>query len=531
MSERAILLPKWLRFLLIIVLVIGVLFRLVNIDRKIYWHDEVFTSLTISGITQKEVEAEFENGTIITVKDLEKYQAPSLDKSLSDTIYRLAVDEPQLPPLYFSIVKLWVNLFGNSITAIRSVSIIFSLLALPCIYWLSLELFKSSNIAWIATALLAISPLHVLYAQEARMYSLYTVDVLLSSIALLRAIRLQTKLSWIVYTATITIGMYTHVLFSLLSAVHGSYILISQGLKWNKTLISYIIATLIGLITFAPWIVVMFVQYPQIDSRLSWLSDSSSSLLKTVISWSINFSRILFDFQASYNLERFTDYVLLLLVLGLPLILLIYSIYFLGRNSPKKQHQFIILLIFIPALLLAVPDLLLGGTRSTHTRYAIITYLGCNLAFAYLFAGKIVTKTESKVKPKLWSILFISVISLELISCSFSYNKYAWWNKYFSSDNIQISRIIEREKSPLIISQGGTVDMDFGNLLSLSYSLSDRTSIQLFRKLDITKIPNNFDSVLVFNPSPELQNEIQSKYGLHLEKLYQNYLSLWKLKQ
>jgi uncharacterized membrane protein len=38
-----------LRFLVITLLVLGIFFRFVNIDRKIYWGDEVFTSLRISG--------------------------------------------------------------------------------------------------------------------------------------------------------------------------------------------------------------------------------------------------------------------------------------------------------------------------------------------------------------------------------------------------------------------------------------------------------------------------------------------------
>jgi hypothetical protein len=37
-----------------------------------------------------------------------------------------------------------VQLFGDSIAVTRSLSAVFSVLALPCMYWLSLELFESS---------------------------------------------------------------------------------------------------------------------------------------------------------------------------------------------------------------------------------------------------------------------------------------------------------------------------------------------------------------------------------------------------
>ncbi len=41
--------PKPWRFLIIIVLVIGIFFRFTNLDQKVYWYDEVSTSLTIVG--------------------------------------------------------------------------------------------------------------------------------------------------------------------------------------------------------------------------------------------------------------------------------------------------------------------------------------------------------------------------------------------------------------------------------------------------------------------------------------------------
>ena len=529
MFNKANVLPKSLRFLLIIVLVLGILFRLVNLDRKVYWHDEIFTSLTISGYTRSEVDSNIKNGSIITPQDLQKYQYPSPDKSFSSSIYSLAIDEPQLSPLYFCIVKLWVNLFGNSIAVIRSVSVIFSLLSLPCIYWLCLELFQSSSIAWVATAILAVSPLHILYAQEARMYSLYALIILLSNIAFLRAIRLGDKLSWAFYTATIAIGMYTHLLFGLVLAVHGSYILISQKLKINKTSVSYFIASLIGLITFIPWLAVMIIRSPDIKSQLDWLN-KSQSLFKTVIIWLVNFSRILVDFQADFTLDNVSDYILWFFALGLSLALLVYSIYFLYRQGSKQQYQLILFLIFIPAIALAVPDLLSGGTRSIHTRYAMITYLGCNLAFAYLFGTQIIANNNSRLKKNVWSILLMTLIFLGLASSSLSYDKYTWWNKFFSSDNLPISRIIEQEKSPLVITEGDTEEMGFGNLVSLSYSLNDQTKIQLFRQLDITKIPKGFGSIFVFNPSPKFKDEMENKYGLKLENIYQNSLSLWKLK-
>ena len=76
--------PKGLRFLLIVILALGVFFRFVNIDRKVYWFDETFTSLRISGYTEKEAIAQLCNGQQIGVEDLQKYQ-PLLITSCQST--------------------------------------------------------------------------------------------------------------------------------------------------------------------------------------------------------------------------------------------------------------------------------------------------------------------------------------------------------------------------------------------------------------------------------------------------------------
>jgi uncharacterized membrane protein len=50
------------RLLCIVWLVLGVFFRFVNLDRKIYWHDESYTSLRISGYTLAEVKKQVFDG-------------------------------------------------------------------------------------------------------------------------------------------------------------------------------------------------------------------------------------------------------------------------------------------------------------------------------------------------------------------------------------------------------------------------------------------------------------------------------------
>ena len=64
---------RW-RFLIIVLLLLGIFFRCFNLNHKIYWHDEVYTSIRSSGYTGDEVIKEVFDGRVIGVEDLQKYQ-------------------------------------------------------------------------------------------------------------------------------------------------------------------------------------------------------------------------------------------------------------------------------------------------------------------------------------------------------------------------------------------------------------------------------------------------------------------------
>jgi uncharacterized membrane protein len=171
---------KWIVFLLVVTLMLGVFFRLVNLDRKPYWADENFTSSVISGYSHQELIDKFAGEQAVSVREFLSYQYPNRDRNLGDTLKIIAEDVH--PPLYYLMTRFWVQWFGNSVAVIRSLAAIFSILTLPLMYWLCLELFKSPLTGWVATALMPVSPFHVLYAQEARQYSFLTLVIVFASL-------------------------------------------------------------------------------------------------------------------------------------------------------------------------------------------------------------------------------------------------------------------------------------------------------------------------------------------------------------
>ncbi len=116
-----------------------------------------------------------------------------LDEALSVHIARLPLDQipgalrrDGAPPLYYVLLHGWIRLFGESAGAVRSLSCLFGVAALP-VLWLLARRLRDTTTAWLAVLLLASSPFAVHYATEARMYSLLVLEVLLGGLALQRA--------------------------------------------------------------------------------------------------------------------------------------------------------------------------------------------------------------------------------------------------------------------------------------------------------------------------------------------------------
>lgn len=160
--------PTQWNFFLIALIIFGIFFRFVNLDGKTYWIDETFTSLQVSGYSQSEIKREIQDGHEIDINDIRKYQypMPNSSKTPINVMEGLISFEPQHTPLYFISSRYWLQIFGNSITVIRSFSVLTSLLSLFLMYLISIELFQNKLIAYIATALLAISPFFVILAQR-----------------------------------------------------------------------------------------------------------------------------------------------------------------------------------------------------------------------------------------------------------------------------------------------------------------------------------------------------------------------------
>ena len=537
-----ILSGRWLALSIGTTIALGIFFRFNNIEQRFYWYDEAFTSLRISGYTAAELVEEVSDARIISLEELRKYQRPNTEKTVVDTIKSLADEEPQHPPLYFAIARLWLQVVGTSVASLRGLSAWISLAYLSATYLLCRQLFNRSLPGWIAVALIAISPFHVLYAREAREYSLWMLVTVLSGIALLRAIRFHTKLSWGIYAATVAIGLYTFPFFGLSALGHGIYAIAMERFKWSRILTAYLLTSAIGLLAFAPWLAIWTLRLSQAstDPNTAWMFERLS-LPSLAIRWVGHISQLFLDWGF-----RSGSPILPALLMVPPILLLVgYSLYFLYYNSPKRVWLFLLSSIATPAIALIGHDLILGGRLSAIPRYLFPCYLGIHLAVAYLFAKKLSPERAAFAKrarraiapnswqQKLWSLTFLAIILSGIASCSILARAKTWWHQSKLVNLAYIPKEIESQVNPAtrpLIIVDLSEDFALGSVLSLSYLVSQQVEFQFVSSGNIPKIGDRFSDVFLYLPSRELKNRLQKQsYRLEPVRLYSNQDTvLWK---
>jgi|688.fasta_scaffold25064_4 uncharacterized membrane protein len=510
--------PSWLKILVIIFMGLSIFCRFTNLGQKIYSSDENWTSVAISGHTLDELKQEVsQNQGIIPISNFDKYQHINLDRGVADTVNYLITSDPQHPPLYYVMVRLWAQVFGDSSAGVRSLSAVISLLIFPTVYWLCLELFDSAVVGWLAMALIAVSPLQLYFAQEARQYTLWMVEILGSSAALLRAMRQENKSNWALYSLSLVLGLYTHLFTGLIMISHGIYLIIQQQFRFTKTFINYLISTIAALLMFLPWLIVFITN---IHTALALTSGFGIKYINNpfelIAIFLIRVTRIFFDlnFTTSIILARFTDegslyYSITSLIFSL--VLIIYSLFLLVRNYQNKAYLFIFLLGGFPSLLLMVYDITSGGSRSLQVRYQLPLYLCLEITVAYLLSFAFQILQEQLWRRKIAQLLMVLFLLAGLVSDVTFFQARSWWTQSSSRLIIQTIQTINKSESPLLVINNAPINL--GGILALSH-YSPKVPLLPVADNEIMQIPENYDQIFF------IQNNSRSFHQMEQDEKY-----------
>lgn len=545
-------------------IIVGIFFRLYNLEEKVYWVDEVATSIRIAGHTRQEIIQEFASSEYTNADILKSYQQVESTSKISDTLSAL-IKSPEHAPLYFLLARFWVGIFGSSVVAIRSLSVIFGLLALPCIYWLCLELFHLPQVGLISLLLLSVSPFYVAYAQEARPYSLWTVAILLSSTLFLRAIRLNNRQGWLMYSITTLIGLYTSLLSVFVISGQLLYLIILEKFRFTQTLRRHLRSVLIIVLAFLPWLTVMILHSQEFVDNTAWMRETLD-LPAMIMIWITPILLIFGDLPFPSTLEaikstgivailvisivgsllyisqktkliqksksaKFILFIILstlcwIIVLSshyffdtglnfvfigglvtafLLIALIVYSFRFSLVNLSLQEWLFITISTLSTPLALIAIDVILGGQSSGAPRYMILSQLSLQISVSYLLFSKNLTWNNSRYT---WRLISVLLITVGIISCTLNLHKSPFYQKSRNLHNLPIATILNHQDNTIIFSEPDQA-LD---LLSLSHYLKQDIKIYPLNNMEnVFEHLNQDKNVFVFNPSKYIATEFDDQ--------------------
>ena len=294
-----------------------------------------------------------------------------LDEALSVNIARLplselpaALKQDGAPPLYYLLLHGWMSVFGTGTSAVRALSTVFALAALP-LAWLVGTRLRDRTTGWVAVLLFAALPFLVRYATETRMYAMVTVLVLLGVLALQAALREPTVRRLVPVSVVSGLLLLTHYWAIYLLAVTGGLLLVLavRG-PVQRAARRCAVALAAGGVLFLPWVPIFLFQAAHTGTP--WVRPPKPvGLLDTLETWTGG--------------NTLAGGVLLLLLVGFALLALV------GRRTadgvtlgrPLNPVGSVLVLVALGTLLLGLALALLtsAGYAPRYSSVAVVPFL------------------------------------------------------------------------------------------------------------------------------------------------------------
>lgn len=525
-------------------LLLGMGLRFANLESGIFWVDEVATAVRVRGYTQSEVVAAVADGRPRSPRELWQVVSTPSDRDRLSTLQAL-VKSPEHAPLFFLVTREWAALFGYSPATLRLLSVVLSMLTLPALFWFCWEWLQSVFAGSIAVTLLAISPLFISYAQEARPYSLWLFLLVLSGALLMRAWKTGSRWLWGGYGIALTLTLYTSLLSLPIALSQGLYLTLAEsGAEWYRKPKRSPVKAVWGAIAFSilaflPWLIVIGSQWDTLQNNTAWMQ-LPMGLVDRIGIWLYSISILVFDVPVAplgtlaSTLQILTSLLLLLIFAGM-------LVRLVQRTSWRVWGWVLALGLPIP-LVLAIADAVLGGRRSTAPRYWIPAHLALVLLVAAFVAWK-PSGWQMMRKPSQWRLWLVTgLLGLSLVCSLGNLERSPRYLKSRNINNPAIAAAINGTANPQIFAEPTEVY----DLISLSQWLEPTVAIHIaeepgrdsptLQRLR-TQTLSCQETAFLLNPSPEVEEALGDRPDWRLLPAYEPNrlnaaeisLSLWQI--
>ncbi len=287
--------------------------------------------------------------------------------------------EDRYPSFLSNLFICYWQRLGRDEFTLRMSAVIFGMLTILAIYQIGKSLFGNKT-GLLAAFILAISPVHIYYSREVRMYSMAALTVLLSVYYLIKALRCGKLKFWFGYLEFNLISIYLHYMniFILLAEIIFFLIFFK---RYRHLLKGWLSVHVVLFLLLIPWLI-------NITSLMS-LALTHGEKYYWVPQWiqHVSFKNILYtlrNFSAGYNAPGITHVpltviFLLLLVFGLIkkgeteqnilflscFLIPIFGMYLISKIKPLYTDRYVLPSALFYYLLVA------NGLSKLRNRYAV----------------------------------------------------------------------------------------------------------------------------------------------------------------
>lgn len=224
---------------ILLILALAALLRLISLGDHSLWYDEAFSVL-------------FARNDLATMM----------------TGTQQAVEHPLL---YYVTLNAWMQLFGQSPIAVRLFSVVTGVLTVYVAYLVGRDLFNQRTGLTVAL-ITTLAPFHIQYSQEARMYSLLALLLLLATYCFIRALQAPPASKawgwWLAFGVLAGLAMHTQQLaaFYLLALGLAPLLMRRRGL-----MLRMVAAASLALLIFSPWLLTLPTQLDRFNAQY-WIT-------------------------------------------------------------------------------------------------------------------------------------------------------------------------------------------------------------------------------------------------------------------
>jgi mannosyltransferase len=294
------------------------------------------------------------------------------------------------PPLFFIILHFWIKVFGISAFSVRFMAMVFSTLTVLVIYLIGKRFF-SFRIGLLASLIFTFSNYHLLFAHEARVYSLFA---LLTSVSMFLFLQLSIRqsLRTIIFLAVTNLMLlYSHFFGFYIIFIQLTSCFLIKELR-NRVLKQYFIIIVMVIVLYIPYLSMFISRFWLSSSHGTWVPKPIISDLYNMV-WRFSNAPVT---TVCFLITLFTAFIIYL------------TRYKKDRESCQTTSAIILIWFFLPYIFMFLIS------------FKIPMFLDRYMVFISLGYYLLIAMSVSYLGKKRWVYCILSIIVISLMVVTFT---------------------------------------------------------------------------------------------------------------